>query len=87
VNGEWQVQFGEQFGGTVSIAVQTLPPAGTYPAPAAAPPVNPTDDHRLNVPVGALDLNTRTIMPGGGSSLPELALDAAALDASDTATV
>ena len=62
VNGRWQVQFGEQFGGMVSIAVQTLPPAGTYPAPAAAPPVNPTDDQRLNVPLGALDLSTGTIM-------------------------
>jgi hypothetical protein len=87
VNGRWQVQFGEQFGGMVSIAVQTLPPAGTYPAPAAAPPVNPTDDQRLNVPLGALDLSTGTIMPGGGSTLPALKLDAAALDASDTAIV
>jgi hypothetical protein len=86
-NGRWQVQFGEQFGGTVSIAVQSLPSAGTYPAPAAAPPVNPTADHRLNVPVGAVDLNTGSIMPGGGSSLPELALDAAAFDASHTAIV
>ena len=87
VNGRWQVQFGEQFGGMVSIAVQTLPPAGIYPAPAAAPPVNPTDDQRLNVPIGALDLSTGTIMPGGGSTLPALKLDAAALDASDTAIV
>ena len=72
----------------MSIAVQTLPPAGTYPAPVAAPPINPTDDHRLNVPVGAKSASTTgTITPGGGSSLPQLTLDAAALDASDTAIV
>jgi hypothetical protein len=76
-NGRWQVQFGEQFGGMVSIAVQSLPQKGVYPAPAAAPPKDPVADQRLNVPVGAVDLSTGTIVPEGGSSLPDLAFDAA----------
>lgn len=81
--GRWQLQFGEHFGGTVSIAVQPLPPAGALEQRAPAAPRDPGADDRLNLPVGAMDLNTGRFMPDGGSRLPALRWDGASIVVED----
>ena len=71
-NGRWQVQFGSDFGGTVSVAVRPLPAADVLRDRVEPVPSDPMTDDRFNLPVGAIDTATGAFMPQAGSRLPSL---------------
>jgi len=73
--GRWQVQYGTDFGGTVSVAVRPLPPTNVPRVRVEPAAANLMDDDRLNLSLGAIDTATGGVLPPQGSRLPALRLE------------